>query len=270
MTTKNSVLLIIKQFPGIEYHTLLSKTSANYGSVNSARAALSRALKDMNALAWIGKRDNHWFVTDKGQLILNSEMKNKLLFRLNQTIQTKENLNEIDAIVEQLSILIERSKNDPDLLKAAKNAVRFSITDLEEIQKRVTNRKTQLDYFCGILDKQIHALRELDFLDTRLVSPPEKIISIFQDLLSKNNPNELFVSANPILIDQIAQQLNEKAIQDNLTISNKNFNGFLEFLASQYQQEKIPSISISFSPFLIRMSSNQTTITAPFSKLTEL
>src|SRR3989344_3673216 len=108
MTTKNAVLLIIKQFPGIDYNTLVSKIASDYGSVNSARAALSRALKDMNALGLVGKRDNRWVVLEKGTLALNSEMKNKLLFKLNTTVSSARAENEIDSIVEQLSTLIER------------------------------------------------------------------------------------------------------------------------------------------------------------------
>lgn len=269
MTTKNSVLLIVKQFPGIEYNGVLNKISGNYGSVNSARAALSRALKDMNALGWIAKRDNHWFVTDKGQLILNSEMKNKLLFRLNQTVH-EEPLSEIDSIVEQLSILIERSKNDPDLLKAAKNAIRFSLSDLSSISEKVKARQSQLLYLSEVLEKQIKSLQELDFFDTRMVSPREKTLSLLQDIASKTNASELFLSAAPMVIEPLAAQLNEKPAQDNLTITQKNFPAFFDYLAGQFQQEQLLPLTITVAPYTIRITNTQASVTAPYAKLHEL
>ena len=75
MTAKNAILLIIKQSPGIDYNSIVAKIASNYGSVNSARAALSRAIKDMNAVGLIEKRDNRLFATEKGQIQIRSEMK---------------------------------------------------------------------------------------------------------------------------------------------------------------------------------------------------
>ena len=47
MTTKNAILLIVKQNNGIDYNSLLNKFSSSYSNINSARAALSRSLKDL-------------------------------------------------------------------------------------------------------------------------------------------------------------------------------------------------------------------------------
>ncbi len=271
MTAKNSFLLIIKQFPGIEYNVLLSKISSNYGSVNSARAALSRALKDMNALSWIEKRSNKWFATEKGQTVLNSEMKNKLLFRLNQSVQSKNRAQEIDAIVEQLSVLIERSKNDADLLKAAKNAVRFSIQDLSVLSDEVNARLEQTRYWSEVFQKQIESLRELDFNDSRILTENENPISFVQSLVEKNKPEELFVSGDAAFIGQLGAHLGEKTAHENAVVLARHFEAFFAFLRAKTEKQEVLLLSsVSFAPFTVRFSPVHTTVSAPHSKLKEL
>jgi hypothetical protein len=252
MTTKNAVLLIIKQFPGIDYNTLVSKIASDYGSVNSARAALSRALKDMNALGLVGKRDNRWFVLEKGTLVLNSEMKNKLLFKLNTTVSASRAEHEIDSIVEQLSTLIERSKNDADLLRAAKTAVRFSLSDLSAIAVSATARQQQLAYLADVLDKQVKSLQELDFLDTRQIAPLERTIPLLQELLAKANPAEVFVTTSPETAQQLAAQFSEKSSHENLHLSPKSYPAFVAHLASQIQEGRVANLTVSFSPYALR------------------
>ena len=88
MTAKNSILLIINQSPGIDYNSLLNKIAPNYSNINSARAALSRATKDLIVFGFVVKQRNNFFATDKAGALINSEMKNKLLMRLNQTINS--------------------------------------------------------------------------------------------------------------------------------------------------------------------------------------
>ncbi len=58
MTARNNVLLIIKQQPGIEYPSLLNKIASGYGSIKSARAALSRSTRYLSALGLVVKKDN--------------------------------------------------------------------------------------------------------------------------------------------------------------------------------------------------------------------
>jgi len=81
---------MIKQTPGIDYNSLLNRVSANYSNVNSARAALSRAIKDLAIFGLVRKQQNRFFATDKAVLLVNSEMKNKLVLKLNQAIASKK------------------------------------------------------------------------------------------------------------------------------------------------------------------------------------
>ena len=158
MTQKNNILLIVKQSPGIDYNSLLNKVSSGYGSVNSARAALSRALKDLNAVGMLKRQGSNFFVTDKGATEINSEMKSKLLIKLNQRMKCKSPVDEINSIVEMLSTLVERSKQDRDLLKAAKGSTEFYVSDLLELKEQVDKRAHSLEYLSGVMLQRIEAL----------------------------------------------------------------------------------------------------------------
>ncbi|MFH1240030.1 MAG: hypothetical protein V1672_02330 [Candidatus Diapherotrites archaeon] len=167
MTTKNSILLIIKQNQGIEYNSLLNKLSSSYNSVNSARAALSRALKDLNALGMIQRKGNNIYMTNKGTAFLNTEMKNKLLIKLSNTVKTRNPISEIDTLVQQLHTLIERSKEDSDLLKAAKGSADFYISDLTTINMNLEKRTKHLHYLQKVLGQQIELLEKMNFNDSK-------------------------------------------------------------------------------------------------------
>ncbi|MCX6799440.1 MAG: hypothetical protein NTW59_05095, partial [Candidatus Diapherotrites archaeon] len=130
MTARNNMLLIIKQHPGIEYPALLNKIAATYGSLESARAALSRSIRYLSALGFVARKENRLFATSKGTASLGTEMRNKLILRLNETVGAQDSLQKIDSIVEMLHTLIERSKQDSDLLRSAKGSAGFYISDI--------------------------------------------------------------------------------------------------------------------------------------------
>ena len=100
MTARNSILLIVKQQPGIEYNELLNRIAGSYGSIESARAALSRSIRYLTALGLIARRGNSLFATGKGKALLNSEMQNKLLLRLNELMAKKDVSANFDKAVE--------------------------------------------------------------------------------------------------------------------------------------------------------------------------
>src|SRR3989338_2596653 len=108
MSQRNSILLIIKQNNGLSYTTLLNKIQGDYSSINSARAALSRTLKDLISFELARKQGDHIFITDKALPQISSEMRSKLLDKLNLLISSKNNYLEIDLIVQLLHTLIER------------------------------------------------------------------------------------------------------------------------------------------------------------------
>lgn len=270
MTAKNGILLMIKQSPGIEYNALLSRVTPNYGSVNSARAALSRAIKDMRAVGWIEKRDNHFFATEKGQVLIQSEMKNKLLLKLNQTLQSRDRFQNIDSIVEQLAVLIERSKADADLLKAAKSAANFSISDLKLIHEQTAKRLGQLHYLQEVFQKQIDALQQLDFLDSVSFSFHPDALEKCRAFLEKADTQEIVLAAShPETIEQLAVQLNEKAKSGTLIVNKEKIGLLFESLNGMILEPE-QSLSLSASNHQVEIKPLQVTVTAPHQKVSEL
>jgi hypothetical protein len=262
-------LLIIKQSPGIDYNSLVARIASNYGSVNSARAALSRAVKDMNAIGLIEKKENRFFATEKGQIQIHSEMKSKLVIKLNQTVLDKNNVEEIGAIVEQLAVLIERSKADSDLLKAAKGAITFSLSDLRNIQEHVNKRLNQLHYLQEIFQKQIDALQQLDFLDS--VSFPfnaataEKLRLFFQ----QNESTELLLnSSNDQQLEELAGLLGEKTKSGTIQIPKNKMDSLFQQLLQKNGQNNFET-TLRLAGFTVRIQNQKTTITGSFSQLEE-
>lgn len=165
MTARNSILLIIKQQPGIEYNVLLNKISGNYGSIESARAALSRSIRYLIALGMVVKKGNNLFATGKATALLSKEMENKLLLKLNELMSSKDIAMRFDSVVELLQTLIERSKQDKDLLLAAKGSASFYLPDLDSLQKEIEKRIHSMRYQHGVFLQQMESLKQLDFPD---------------------------------------------------------------------------------------------------------
>ncbi len=269
MTAKNAILLIIKQSPGIDYNSILSKITANYGSVNSARAALSRAIKDMSAIGLIEKRENRLFATEKGQIQIRSEMKSKLVLKLNQTVLDKNSTEEIGSIVEQLAVLIERSKADSDLLKAAKGATAFSISDLRNIQGHVNKRVNQLHYLQEVFQKQIDALQQLDFQDSvSFAFNPENTEKIKQFIQKTEGTELLLGSSNQQHIEELALLLNEKTKSGTLLMPKTKTGSLFEALLQKNGQNGFET-SVRLSSFTIWLQNQRITVSAPFSQLGE-
>ena len=66
MTFNNSILLILKSSKNIEFNELLSRISSRYKNQSSAYSSLSRALKNLESLGKIKRKNNRIYITDKG------------------------------------------------------------------------------------------------------------------------------------------------------------------------------------------------------------
>lgn len=233
MTAKNSILLIIKQNNGIDYNTLVNKIRSNYSSINSARAALSRALKDLNAFGLVRRQNNNLFITDKGASQINSEMKSKLLLKLNQLINAKQNHKEVDAIIPALHALIERSKNDSDLLKAARGSTDFYISDLEKMNSRIEKQIKHLNYISRVLAEQTLNLKELGFDDIKELEFSEKSIKKIEKLAKKMDVDELIVeSNNNEFLTELSKKLDASFEKESIKIPIKKLKELHDFLNS--------------------------------------
>ncbi len=175
MTFNNSVLLIVKQTPGIEYNDLLSKVSQRYKNPASAKSALARALKDMASFGLIKKEGTRLFVTDKGLASMSIEMKDKLVLRLNE--EMKRPLGNLNEIVRLLIVLSQRGGQDKDLLNNAKENAAFSIEDIEELRRKIRAERKHLKKMSLLLEQQAIKLRELDFNDSAKIPFDEQVVT---------------------------------------------------------------------------------------------
>ena len=195
MTSKNAVLLIISQNPGITYSDLLSKIAPNYSNLNSSRAALSRVLKDAVSFGMVQKKDHQLFLTDKGHSNLKVKMHDKLVLKLNQLMKVRSIESNPGPLVQHLSVLLERSKIDPRLLDNARASVSFSIADLESVHKDVQSHLKQMQYLEQNLSTQINSLKELNFPASKHI-PLHELQTKLSHLLSTSNAQELHIDYN--------------------------------------------------------------------------
>ncbi|MDD2531234.1 MAG: hypothetical protein PHY04_02595 [Candidatus ainarchaeum sp.] len=168
MTLNNSLLLLIKQNPGITYNDIYTKLSLRYKNPASAKSALMRGLKDMSSFGLIKKDGLKFFITDKGLSSMSVEMKDKLVLKLNQGM--KKPIDNLDEVVKLLVVLLQRGVEDSDLLRNAKDNSSFTINDLVELRKEIKSKRKYLKKMGELLDAQIDKLKEVDFNDSLLIN----------------------------------------------------------------------------------------------------
>lgn len=271
MTTKNSILLIIKQSPGIDYNSLLNKLAQEYGSVNSARAALSRALKDLSALGMIERKENYVYVTEKGASLIESEMKNKLLLKLNNLVQGKNALFEINTIVEYLHALLEHSKKDSGLLKAARGSAAFSISDLIALNEKVQQQCKHLTHMSTVLSEQIEAIKGFDFNDAVKMPCNDSALESAQRLASAANLQEMLLESNDsAFLEKTALSLNQKIKGTALAVPALNFRETIKEIKALCAYPKPNTYTFYLTPFKLVLSSDSAVFSGPYSKLKEI
>ena len=173
MTLNNSLLLLIKQYPGIDYNDLYAKIASRYKNSASAKSALMRGLKDMSSFGLIKREGTKLLITDKGLSSMSIEMKDKLVLKLNS--EMKKPIDNLDNIVKFLVILSQRSLQDKDLLNNAKENASFTINDVINLRKDIKTKRSYLKKMGVLIEQQIEKLKELDFNDSVLVSFDEQL-----------------------------------------------------------------------------------------------
>lgn len=167
MALSDSLLLQVSQ-KKTTYNDLLTKLLPNYSNTASAKAALSRALKNLIAFEQIEKKDDFYILTDKGKNLVESKLKNKILININDLLEKSRNTNSlefVDNIVKNLQIFIERSKSDSSLLKIGKTGSTFYISDLDSLKKELENSVSHYNHLLTVLNSQINVLQDLNFED---------------------------------------------------------------------------------------------------------
>lgn len=270
MTTKNSILLTIKQNQGIEYNSLLNKLSSSYNSINSARAALSRALKDLNALGMIQRKNNNIYATNKGTAFLNMEMKNKLLIKLSNTIKLRDPIAEIDTLVQQLHTLIERSKEDSDLLKAAKGSADFYISDLTVINKNLEKRTKHLQYLQKVFAQQIELLEKMNFNDAKHFKWDKKVYSVLKSLPKKTDADSLIMECfNDKFFLQARTIEGARTQTNNIFIDSKKLSDILELVSKNTSFES-NRVNLYFPLVKVSIDYPDVSFIGPHSKIKEI
>ncbi|MDP2973792.1 MAG: hypothetical protein Q8N60_01960 [Candidatus Diapherotrites archaeon] len=270
MTARNSILLIVKQHPGIEYNALLNKVAANYGSIESARAALSRALRYLGALGMIARKENRVFATEKGAALLGNEMRSKLLLRLNDAVKEKNAVERIDSIVEMLHMLIERGKQDADLLKAAKGSVGFYISDLAELAGGIEKRVHNLQYLERVFKQQVDSLKQLDFPERKELLWGNAAKKTIKRIAGKTKAQNFVAQcSNEQFFNSAKKAFQAKAQQNDLFFEQWQLLPFLEFVEKNSMPQRNP-INLYLGAIKIRIDYPHISIIGPFKQLNAL
>lgn len=271
MTTQNNILLIVKQNRGIDYNALLTKIASNYASVNSARAALSRAMKDAMAFGLVIKQNNAFFLTQKGELSLSTELKNELLIKLNKTINVKDPVSEIDSIVKQLHTLIERSKQDTDLVKAARGSTDFYIADLNEINRQLIERTKHFDYLTNVFGSQIETLKGMNFNDSQTFSLNEENFLKLMKIAEKTDIQQVIIESNDtIFLESLAEKHSTKTKSNNLFLPSNKLLDSLQEIKKYFLTDVTKNIRMNLGSIKIFIGFPRLTIIGSFNEVKEL
>ncbi len=193
MALSDSILLQISQ-KKTSYNDLLTKMLSNYSSSGSAKAALSRALKNLIAFGELKKQDDNYVLTDKGKVTVESKLKNKILININELLDKSRrtsSLEHADDIIKNIQIFIERSKTDPSLLKIGKTGSNFYISDLEFLKKEIDNSVSHYTHLSEVLKNQINILEEQNFEDVLIINLNKSSFNYIKFLLKNTDIKEL-------------------------------------------------------------------------------
>jgi len=271
MTTKNSILLIVKQNQGIDYNSLLNKFSSSYSNINSARAALSRSLKDLTTFGFIAKNNNRYFILEKGESEIFSELKNKLVISLNDSLKQKNPSDNIDSIAGKMQTMIERSKQDKALLKTSKSSLDFSVSDLEKVEENLQAKIRHIDYIAKVFREQINSLKELDFNDSFSRPLDNDSILLLRKIFSSPQDSEFAVEClSPETAEALSAELGVKCRGNSFSVPKE----LMEKLASilMLKGQALPAgdaVKIFSSSLKAEFSNARITVSGPFSAVQE-
>jgi len=167
---------------------------SNYSTTGSAKAALSRVLKNLIAFGQLEKKEDFYYLTEKGQSIVDSKLKNKILININNLLKESirtNSLEHVDDVVKNLQMFFEKSKEDPSLLKVGKTSSNFYISDLVSLRKELDNSIVHYAHLSEILNNQINILQEQDFEEVAVFNLNKEVFKYITKLCKKNKIQEL-------------------------------------------------------------------------------
>lgn len=276
MALSDSILLQISQNK-TNYNDLLTKMVSNYSSVNSAKAALSRALKNLVAFGEVEKNKEDYFLTEKGRQTIDSKLKNKLVININDLLERskkKSSLEHVDEIVKNLQIFLERSKQDPSLLKTGKTSSNFYIKDLEILKKEIDSSLSHYAYISSILSNHIKILQEENFEDYLILNIDNIFFSCFSYLIEMYNIEDLTIDCS----NQYPQTINffennQIFIKKNdftYKLSLKDFNNFKNLFLNDFESTLSIRFKIYINEVLVRFSFGKVYFFGPFNTIKKI
>jgi predicted transcriptional regulator len=276
MALSDSILLQISQ-KKTNYNDLLTKMVSNYVSVNSAKAALSRALKNLVAFGEIEKNKNDYFLTEKGRQTIESKLKNKILININELLnksRKKSSLEHVDDIVKNLQIFLERSKQDVSFLKTGKTGSSFYISDLEILKKEIDSSVAHYTYISSVLTNHIKILQNENFEDYFVLNLDENLFLTFYFLIELYNIKELTIDCSNQYPQTISFfESNEVFVKKNnftFKLQLKNFEILKSLLLKDFERSLSIRFKIYLNDVLVKFSFGKVYFFGPFSIITKI
>jgi hypothetical protein len=276
MVLSDSILLQINQ-KKTNYNDLLTKMVSNYSSVNSAKAALSRALKNLLAFGDVEKKNDDYVLTEKGRLTIESKLKNKILININDLLEKsrkKSSLEHVDDIVKNLQIFLERSKEDPSLLKTGKTSSNFYISDIESLKKEIDSSVSHYTYISSILTNHIEVLKKENFEDYLILNLDENLFSVLSFLIDYYSFKEITFDCTNQYPQTISFfQENDVFVKKNdvtFKLDIDNLDKFKSLLLDDFEKCLSIRFKIYLNDVLIRFSFGKVYFFGPFSIISKV
>ena len=275
MVLQDSILLQVSQ-KQTNYNDLLIRMTPNYKSSDSAKAALSRALKNLIAFGEIEKREDSYILTEKGRHTVESKLKNKILIVINDLLSKSKKTNSlqyIDDVIKNIQVFIEKAKIDPSLIKVAKTGSTFYISDLSLLSEDIEKKVEHYTHLLGILDKQINILKDQNFEDFYSTNLDEAGIAHIEDFAKKNNLIDITIDCDKDSPETILLFVkNDKFVRKSDYIFSTTISNMPELkkiLLSNFENTLQAKFKIYLNELLIKTSFGRLYFFGPYSLISK-
>jgi len=276
MALSDSILLQVSQ-KKTSYNDLLTKMLSNYSSSGSAKAALSRALKNLIAFGDLQKDSDFYVLTEKGKITVESKLKNKILININDLLDKSKKRNSlefVDDIISNLQIFLERGKQDPSLLKIGKTSSTFYIYDLVNLKKEMDASVNHYLHLSNVLTNQINILQEKNFEDMLIINLDPNTFEIIKFLYEKYNVEEIILECSKEYPETIKLFEETEGISKkgdlSFKINIKEVDLLAKKLLDNFEITILVKFKIYINEILISFSFGKVYLFGPFNLINEI